>query len=226
MEPKKSTKADLENKRSVFMMVGFVAALLIILYAFKTGSRVTPASTFGGLEPVQVVEEVIPPTMDQEKKQINLPPPPKIIEFFTEVNDEWEIDEVFTFTSTDISGALVINELPKLRKEEEVEDTIFRVVEQMPLFPGGDKALIQWIGRNVHYPEVATANGDQGTVYVQFVVGKDGMVTDTRVLRTLSPALDQEALRVINKMPRWEPGRQRGKPVRVSYTVPIRFQLN
>jgi protein TonB len=98
-------------------------------------------------------------------------------------------------------------------------------VEEMPEFPGGDAALRNYLATNVKYPTIAQENGIQGKVYVNFVVGKDGSITMAKIARPVDPSLDKEALRVVNCLPKWKPGKQGGKPVRVSYTVPINFQL-
>jgi len=125
----------------------------------------------------------------------------------------------------------VIDALPEIAKpKEEVEEDeskaeVFVIVEDMPEFPGGELALRQWIANNIKYPVIAAENGIQGKVYVQFVVDRDGGISNARIARGVDASLDQEALRVVNSLPKWKPGMQRGKPVRVSYTVPINFQL-
>ena len=95
----------------------------------------------------------------------------------------------------------------------------------MPEFPGGEAALRQFLATAVKYPVIAQENGIQGRVYVTFVVNTDGSITDARIARGVDPSIDKEALRVVNTLPKWKPGKQRGKPVRVSYTVPINFVL-
>ena len=114
----------------------------------------------------------------------------------------------------------------EVEEEEPEEQTIFEVVEQMPEFPNGGMAgLMQFLSKNIKYPTIAQENGTQGRVTVQFVVNKDGSIVDAKVLRGVDPYLDKEALRVIGTMPKWKPGMQRGKPVRVKYTVPVMFRL-
>ena len=112
-------------------------------------------------------------------------------------------------------------------KEEEEEETaeVFFIVEDMPEFPGGEMALRAYIANQIKYPVIAQENGIQGKVYVTFVVGKDGSVSNATIARGVDASLDKEALRVVNTLPKWKPGKQRGKPVNVSYTVPINFQL-
>ena len=110
--------------------------------------------------------------------------------------------------------------------EEEEEETIFVIVENMPEFPGGDLALRKYIAENVKYPEIAKENGLSGKVFVAFVINLRGEVENVKIARGVDPALDKEAIRVVQNLPKWKPGSQRGKPVKVSYTVPINFQLN
>ncbi len=110
-------------------------------------------------------------------------------------------------------------------KPKEEETKVFDVVEQMPEFPGGAAALMQWINSNIKYPAVAEENGIQGRVICTFVVERDGSVTEVKVARSVDAALDREAVRVLQKMPRWNPGKQNGSAVRVKYTVPVTFRL-
>ena len=112
-----------------------------------------------------------------------------------------------------------------VEEEEESAQQIFTVVEEMPKFPGGDAELLKFIAKSIKYPVIAQENGIQGRVICAFVVNRDGSVVDAEVLRGVDPSLDKEALRVIGTMPKWTPGKQRGKPVRVKYTVPITFRL-
>lgn len=112
---------------------------------------------------------------------------------------------------------------PEPPKEEETK--VFEVVEQMPSFPGGAGALMQYLGSNIKYPVVAEENGVQGRVVCTFVVEKDGSITDVRVVKSVDPSLDKEAVRVVKGMPRWIPGKQNGAAVRVKYTVPVTFRL-
>jgi periplasmic protein TonB len=108
---------------------------------------------------------------------------------------------------------------------QEDETKVFEIVQQMPEFPGGENALVKWINEHIKYPYLAAENGIEGKVYVQFVVDKDGNISNARIARSIAPSLDQEALRVVNNLPRWNPGKQSGQPVRVSYTIPINFVL-
>ena len=114
----------------------------------------------------------------------------------------------------------------KVEEEEESSQHIFMVVEEMPEFPGGQAAMMSFIAKSIKYPVVAQKNGIQGRVTCSFVVNQDGSIIDAEVVRGIDPSLDKEALRVINTMPKWKLGKQRGKPVRVKFTIPINFRLN
>ncbi|HZL11554.1 MAG TPA: energy transducer TonB [Prolixibacteraceae bacterium] len=228
MELKKSPKADLENKRNIFVQIGLVLALAICLYGFESTDKVTQADSFGPLSNQAVEEEVIPITRQDEVKPPPPPPPPKVVDMLvivddnTEIQDELEIEDSEANDKTAITAVMQVTSA----KEEEREDTpVFFIVEEMPEFPGGNSALISYIGKNVKYPVIAQENGIQGKVFVNFVVAKDGTVTMAKIARGVDPSLDKEALRVVMSLPKWKPGKQGGKAVRVSYTVPINFQL-
>ena len=147
----------------------------------------------------------------------------------TVVEDDVQLDDVDILSSEDdASTAQVQTYTPPAVVEEEEEESaqqIFTVVEEMPEFPGGQGALLQYLSKSIKYPVIAQENGIQGRVSCSFVVEKDGSVTDVQVLRGVDPSLDKEAIRVITAMPKWKPGKQRGKPVRVKYTVPVTFRL-
>ncbi len=109
---------------------------------------------------------------------------------------------------------------------EPEEEEIFMVVEDQPEFPGGTAALLEYLRKNIKYPAICRENNIQGRVLVTFIVNKDGAIVEPEVVKSVNPSLDKEALRVISTMPNWKPGSQRGKPVRVKYTVPVNFRLN
>jgi periplasmic protein TonB len=227
MELKKTPKADLENKRNIFIQMGLVIALGIVFVAFNIHDSVRSAAGFGDMDATTIEDEVIPVTRAEEIKPPPPPPPPKVVDVLTIVDDNVEIDIELEIDDSEADKATIIDALPQIQKKEEVveESEIFVVVEDMPEFPGGETALRSFINKNVNYPVIAAENGIQGKVYVRFVVDKDGSVTNAEIARGIDPSLDQEALRVVRTLPKWKPGKQRGKPVRVSYTVPINFQL-
>lgn len=228
MELKKSPKADLENKRNIFVQLGLVVALAISLYSFESTDKVEQANSLGSMSDQTVEEEIIPVTRQDEVKPPPPPPPPKVVDMLvivddnTEIEDELEIEDSEADDKTAITAVMQVTE----EKEEEKEDTpVFFIVEEMPDFPGGQLALRKFIAQAIKYPVIAQENGIQGKVFVNFVVAKDGTVTNAKIARGVDPSLDKEALRVVNSLPKWKPGKQGGKPVRVSYTVPINFVL-
>ena len=182
------------------------------------------------LEPERIVEKV--------KSSIKFTAP--VIKKDNLVNEEEEIklDEIeksnkaigaFTVEGTDEVGSEVLKIRDEIAQSEppkhEEDNKVFEVVEQMPSFPGGYAALMQWLGSNMKYPTIAAENNVQGRVIVQFVVEKDGSITDVHVAKSVDPSLDKEASRVVKAMPKWIPGKQNSSPVRVRFTVPVTFKL-
>ena len=229
MELKKSPKADLEKNKRILLMFGLVVALGVVLLAFEWKSRPAAASSLGNLEVAEVEDEVIPITRQEQVQPPPPPPPPQVVEVLKIVDDNVDIlDDLSMFDSeadneTFIDVAPVISAVKEEKEEEEAQ--VFFIVEEMPEFPGGEAALRRFIANAIKYPQIAQENGIQGRVYIQFVVDRDGSVTQASVARGVDPSLDKEALRVVNSLPKWKAGMQRGKPVKVSYTVPINFQL-
>jgi len=167
----------------------------------------------------------------KRKLKFLLPNNPSIAETLTIVDDDSDIQESTIQSSEETGQAVEIKYTAPVAVQEEEEEEpeeqeIFQVVEQMPEYPdGGMAGLMKYLSGAIRYPAIAAENGVQGRVTVQFVVNRDGSIVDATVLRGVDPYLDKEALRVINSMPKWKPGMQRGKPVRVRYTVPVNFRL-
>ena len=229
MEVKKTPKADLENKKSTWLLVGYVIVLAFMFIAFEWTERDVKIDTSQAVTDLVFEEEIEIPITEQPEQ---LPPPPQeapsIAETLTIVDDDTEVEETEIASTEETGEAMEIKYVaPTVEEEEDPEEqTIFEVVEQMPEYPNGGMAgLMQFLSKNIKYPTIAQENGTQGRVTVQFVVNKDGSIVDAKVLRGVDPYLDKEALRVINSMPKWKPGMQRGKPVRVKYTVPVTFKL-
>jgi periplasmic protein TonB len=226
MELKKSPKADLESKKLIFTEIGLIIGLALMLVAFEWKSYDKTVMDMGERQAEDITEEIIPITEQKIK-----PPPPapvqqvvkiNIVEDDVEVDDDLDIDvEADQNTEVDEYIAPV-----KQEDEESAEETqIFMVVESMPLFPGGETALYKFLAENIKYPQMAKESGIQGRVFVTFVVERDGSVTDVRVLRGIGGGCDEEAIRVVKNMPKWAPGKQRGKSVRVQYNLPVKFTL-
>lgn len=228
MQPKKNPKADLTRYSGIFLQIGFVIALLLVLGAFSITIKEKGPNTLGELEELVLEEEIMPITRQDQIQPPPPPEPPAITEVLNIVEDDVEIDEddELFIEDTEADQETAIDIVAIEDEEEELEPQVFYIVEEMPKFPGGDLELRKYIANNIKYPEVAKENGIQGRVFVQFVVNKKGMVERATIVRGVDPSLDKEALRVINSLPKWTPGSQRGKPVYVSFTVPIHFQLN
>ena len=228
MEQKKTERADLENKRGYLLEIGLVVTLLIMWGVFEWSSTVERAEDFGPLEVVADEEELAPVTR-QEELQLPPPPPPQqtVADIIEIVDDKVEVNDDFMSTEADENTTVEIQEVVDVVQEEEVveEPQVFFIVEDMPEFPGGELALRKYIAENVRYPEMAKENDIQGTVYVRFVVDTDGSVKNVEVIRGVDQLLDKEAIRVVQSLPKWKPGKQRGKAVRVSYQLPVYFRL-
>lgn len=225
MIEKKSPKADLENKRGLFVEIGMVIVLALVLFGFEWKTYDKAKVEVFQRQATDVPEEMVEITK-QETPPPQAPPPPQVT-VLNIVDDNVEIDNDFTVDAEATQTTQVQEYVPVQKAEEEVieEQEIFQVVESMPEFPGGEEARIQFLRDNIKYPQMARESGIQGTVYVTFVVEPDGRVTGVRVLRGIGGGCDEEAIRVVKAMPRWIPGKQRGKPVRVQFNMPIKFTL-
>lgn len=226
MEVKKSDKANLENKKGLFLQIGYVVVLGLVLLAFEWTSKPADLGDLGALEDMNLEEEVIPITRQQNEPPPP-PPPPQQTEVINIVQNDVEIEDELELEDTEADEATQVQIVEFAEEEETVdEQEIFLVVEDMPTFQGQEKdAFRVYIQQNLRYPVIAQENGISGRVYVSFVVDRDGSITNVQVVRGVDPSLDREAVRVVKSSPKWTPGKQRGRPVRVSFTFPIVFQL-
>ena len=227
MEIKKSPKADLEGKKTTGLLIGLVLILAAMFVAFEWTKRAVVITADSGIVDVPFEEEMVPITEQEEPKHAPPPPEaPKVEEVLQIAENDADVEESTIQSNEDKGEAVEIKYVPEVVEEEEVEEQqIFQVVEEMPEFPGGMAECLKFIGKNIKYPTIAQENGVQGRVIIQFVVNQDGSIVDPVVMRSVDPYLDKEALRVIKMMPKWKPGKQRGKAVRVKYTVPVTFKL-
>ncbi|MBN1598850.1 MAG: energy transducer TonB [Bacteroidales bacterium] len=224
MEIKKSKIADLESKKGLFLEIGLVAVLAIILVAFEWTSSPKDDSLIVGIESAEAEEDIVPITRQQPEQPPPPPPPPQAIEVINIVEDNVDIEEI-DFESLDADEDMAIDFVP-FEEEEEATEEVFFIVEDMPKFQGGDKENFRtYISDNLQYPPIAAENGISGRVFVQFAVNSKGEVVDVKVVRGVDPALDKEAVRVVKSSPKWTPGKQRGRPVKVQFTFPIVFVL-
>ena len=231
MEIKKSRKADLEGGKGLSILMGIVVGLAVLFVGFEWGTQEKTIQKDEGIADI-IAEEQIDITRQEETPPPPPPPPPveQVAEVLNVVEDDVEVENTDLLSSEDNQAEAqtqtYVPPVVKVEEEEESSQQIFMVVEEMPEFPGGQAALMSFIAKSIKYPVVAQENGIQGRVTCSFVVNKDGSIVDAEVIRGIDPSLDKEALRVINTMPKWKPGKQRGKPVRVKFTVPINFRLN
>ena len=228
MEIKKSERADLEKGKGTSLLIGFVIALGVMFVALEwTQREVEDNSELYRARDVSRNEEMIPITLPEKK---TVPPPPAAVtkaEIIEIVEDDADIEEDIMASTEDNVEWVDIDEYDVVTVEPEPEEEeIFMVVEDQPEFPGGTAALLEYLRKNIKYPAICRENNIQGRVLVTFIVNKDGAIVEPEVVKSVNPSLDKEALRVISQMPNWKPGSQRGKPVRVKYTVPVNFRLN
>lgn len=225
MEEKKSPKANLENKKLMFIQIGMIISLLIAWMAFEHKSydkREIDPSLLN--REVVLDEEMVEITKQEEQK----PQPVEVPKQTTQleiVQDDVEVEDIEI--NAEVDQQEVIEEYVPVEVEEEevVEQEIFQIVEEMPAYPGGDAKLMEYVAKNIKYPQIARETGIQGRVFVGFVVEPDGSVSNVKVLRGIGGGCDEEAMRVVKSMPKWKPGKQRGKAVRVSYMLPVNFKL-
>jgi periplasmic protein TonB len=226
MEEKKSPKADLENKKFIFTQIGLVIGLALMLVAFEWKTYEKTVIEVANRQVENVAEDIIPITEQKVK-----PPPPAPVKQVVKINivdDNVTVDDDINIDVEADQNTEVQEYVAPVRSDEEEsaeEAQIFMVVESMPEYPGGESALYTFLGENIKYPQMAKESGIQGRVFVTFVVERDGRVTDVRVLRGIGGGCDEEAIRVVQSMPKWTPGKQRGKSVRVQYNLPVKFTL-
>ena len=231
MEQKKSDKANLEKSRGLYVELGLLIALGVTLLAFEWQAAPKIEEEKEMVVQVAVDEEFVQITR-QEEVVPPAPEPPKVTDILDIVADDVHVDTNIDInieadlTTEIIAPVQQFNETLIVEEEEEI--VLFAIVEDKPMFNGKDAetGFREYIAKNTSYPPVAQENGITGRVYVEFTIGTDGSVTDVKVLRGVDPLLDNEATRVIKASPKWTPGKQRNKPVKVKYQFPVYFQLN
>lgn len=226
MELKKSIKADLEWRKPMFFQIGIFVSLVLVLAMFELfGSREKELVAFDYTGFVETEDIIL-----QTEQPKEIPPPPEapmtttvidIIDDNIKIETSFEVD-----AESDESTVTQSYEYVEFIQEEAAaEEEIFVIVEENPEFPGGEEARQKFLANNIVYPRVAIESGIEGRVIVGFVVEPDGRISNVKIVRGRVQSLDDEALRVAKMMPRWKPGRQRSKAVRVQYTMPVIFML-
>lgn len=230
MEVKKSEKASLENKRLLFTEIGFVVALIAIYFAFNWSSTEKEVATLEAEVANVEVEDIVPITQETPPPPEAAPKIPILSDQIDVVDDNIKVDDnMFQNLEDDAnSGVEIMDYIESAPEEETVEEEAipFQLVEEKPSFNGGDaNEFSKWVNSKLVYPEIAKENGVQGRVTLQFTVNADGTVSNVKVLRGVDSSLDKEAVRVVSSSPKWKPGKQRDRAVKVTYTFPVIFQL-
>lgn len=225
METKKSPKANLENKRALFYMIGMVISLALALVAFEWETKQTANLLVFNNDNLVEMDE-LPPITRPEEPEPPKPELPKPLDVFELVSNEEELTDEPLFASSEatIDTEVHLNNV-KVDEEESDEPVPFFKVENKPEFPGGDKALLIYLAKNIRYPAICQENGIQGNVYLSFVINERGQVTNVQVIQSPDRSLADEAVRVVRTMPDWKPGKQGNKGVKVTYQLPVKFRL-
>lgn len=225
MQIKKSPKADLNNKKGLFLEIGLIFALLLTIAAFaytqkERNVEIIEAST-------EVVEEEITDITTQDQKP---PEPPKKVEMqvlsdvLNVVTNDTKIETEFDFS--EFSEDIEIVQQIEVVEEAAEDDAPFIIAEEMPKFQGGDLMKFRsWVQGKLKYPQIAQENGISGKVTLTFVIERDGSLTNIQVMQSPDRSLADEAVRVLQSSPKWTPGKQRNSPVRVRYTLPVEFRI-
>ena len=220
MEIKKTPKADLENRRTLYTEIGLVVALLVVWGAFSYSTKEKAVASLGEDTQVVEVEDMVPITQETPPPPPEAPKIPVLSDQIDIVEDDIKVDDNFMSLEDDANLGVEIMDYVEEVKEEVVEEEAipFQLVEEKPSFNGGD-------ANEFSNPEIAKENGVQGRVTLQFTVNPDGSVSNVKVLRGVDSSLDKEAVRVVSMSPKWKPGKQRDRAVKVTYTFPVIFQL-
>ena len=228
MQIKKTPKANLENRRLLFTEIGLVISLLAVWGAFSYGTREKKTAVLQGDNQAVEVEDMVPITQETPPPPPEAPKIPVLSDQIDIVEDNIKVDDNFISLEDDANLGVEIMDYVEEVKEEVVEEEAipFQLVEEKPSFNGGDaNEFSKWVNSKLEYPEIAKEVGVQGRVTLQFTVNADGTVSNVKVLRGVDPSLDKEAVRVVSMSPKWKPGKQRDRAVKVTYTFPVIFQL-
>lgn len=228
MEAKKTPKADLENRIGLHLEIGLVVVLAAVLVAFNVRKYEKEAKDVIQRTAMLEVEEEILNTVEDTPPPPPEPEPETVVTDLTVIDNNEEIHNEVGIISAEVNENTAVQAVAPVVVDEEVveeEEEIFLAVEEDPEFPGGLDALSKYLGENIKYPALAKENNIEGRVFVSFVVEKDGRVANVKILRDIGGGCGAEAVRVVKAMPKWKPGKQRGKPVRTQFNLPVQFGL-
>jgi len=223
MDKTKNPKLDLERKRGLFFQTGLIIVMTLVLLAFEWKAYNMIIKEFEGIPLTNIDEDDIPITRQEPPPPPPPPAPTSILEIVKNENPTQD-EPAFDNELKEIKEIVPIIHVPFVETYPE-DNTPFIVVEEEPYFPGGETERLRFLQNNLHYPDIAKRIGIQGTVFINFVVEKNGTLSNIKILRGIGGGCDEEAIRVTRNMPAWIPGKQRGQPVRVSLNMPIRFEL-
>lgn len=223
MDARKSLKADLEAKKIIFFEIGLVLVLALVYFSLNAKSYEQRKAVLIQQQVQNTPEEMVPIT--EQKVKPPPPPPPKQVTQIKIVSNDVKIDDNVDIDVNADMNTQVAQYTPPVQEEDVQEQPIFTVVEDKPSFPGGEASLMKFLATHINYPALAKESGIQGRVFISFVVEPSGNIDHVKVLRGIGGGCDEEAIRVVKSMPKWNPGKQRGKPVRVAFTLPINFKL-
>jgi protein TonB len=229
MEIKKSTQASLENKRLLFAETGLVIALAAVFGLIEWSSASRPLTLLEDTTRIVEEDDILAIELEMPQPPPAAPEIPVLSDLLDIVDDNIEVDYDFVDLTEENGQEITIVsyiDTPVVEEEDEDETIPMVLVETKPTFNGGDaNDFSKWVNARLVYPERAREMGVQGRVTLQFTIGTDGKVFDVKVLKGADPLLDQEAMRVVASSPRWSPGKQRDRAVKVSYTFPVVFRL-
>ena len=228
MEIKKTEGASLENKRLLFIEIGLIIALAVTYVAFSWSTKEKQTAVLDAGPAVTIEEENIPITQEAPPPPPETPKVPVLSDQIDIIDDDIQVEDNILNLDDNDDLVIEIKEYIEGPEEEEIEEEEipYVFVEQKPSFKGGDaNAFSKWVASQLVYPEIAKENGVQGRVMISFTIKADGSVANVRVTRSLDPALDKEAVRVVSSSPKWTPGKQRDRAVNVTYSLPVIFQL-
>ncbi len=228
MEVKKTPKADLNNKKLLFVEVGLVLALLVTIFAFEHKTTEKKEAALSADDTALIEEEIIPIIQDTPPPPPETPKIPALSDQLDIVDDNITVDDNILNLEDDANLGVEIMDYVENVQEEVVEEEAipFALVEEKPKFQGGDaKTFSTWVSQHLEYPEIAKENGVSGRVMIEFTVMPDGKVANVKLLRGVDPSIDKEAIRVVQSSPKWTPGRQRDRAVKVTYQFPVIFTL-
>lgn len=227
MEAKKSPRVNLEKKKGLFFQIGLIVSLSIALLAFEYKNSNSSKNSSSNNAPMVIDYDLVPITRPEKPELPKPQPVTKIKEIDNDVDEQPDLDVNVETTQHDTNEIFVPPSKNETDQPEVKDDPIIEniYIEEPAQFIGGENAMLEYLLKNTRYPDLAKDFGIEGTVFIQFVVEKDGSITNVKIIRGIGGGCDEEALRVVQNMPLWQPGKVNGRPVRALLILPIKFKL-